>query len=69
MGLELGYGMPIWLALFVANIISVVALGWVFVPATDHVFGGWLYPLGRLRRITTVVGLLVGSGSTRFRSC
>ena len=54
-----GNGMPFWLALFVANIISVVALGWLLVPAADRVFGWWLYPRGRTRRITTAIGLVV----------
>jgi hypothetical protein len=54
-----GNGMPFWLALFVANIISVVALGWLLVPAADRVFGWWLYPYGRTKRIATVVGIVV----------
>ncbi len=54
-----GNGMPFWLALFVANIISVVALGWLLVPAADRVFGWWLYPGGRTRRTTTALGVIV----------
>jgi antibiotic biosynthesis monooxygenase (ABM) superfamily enzyme len=54
-----GNGMPFWLALFVANIISVVALGWLLVPAADRVFSWWLYPRARTRRIMTAVGLVV----------
>lgn len=54
-----GNGMPFWLALFVANIISVVALGWLLVPAADRIFGWWLYPRGRTRRITSAVGVVV----------
>lgn len=58
-----GNGMPFWLALFVANIVSVAALGWVLVPAADRVFGWWLYPRGRTRRVTTVIGFVVVIGS------
>jgi antibiotic biosynthesis monooxygenase (ABM) superfamily enzyme len=54
-----GNGWPFWLALFVANIISVVALGWALVPAADRVFGWWLYPGGRNLRLTTAIGVIV----------
>ena len=54
-----GNGLPFWLALFMANIISVVALGWLLVPAADRLFGWWLYPSGRTRRAVTVVGIVV----------
>jgi antibiotic biosynthesis monooxygenase (ABM) superfamily enzyme len=50
--LLMGNGLPFWLALFIANIASVVALGWLLVPAADRVFGWWLYPGGRSRRVT-----------------
>ncbi len=49
-------GLPFWLALFIANIISVLTLGWILVPAADKLFGWWLYPEGRSRRRTTVIG-------------
>lgn len=52
-----GNGLPFWLALFVANIISVAALGWLLVPAADRVFGWWLYPRGRTRGIASAVGV------------
>ena len=52
-----GNGLPFWLALFMANILSVVALGWVLVPAADELFGWWLYPGGRDRRWTTAIGI------------
>ena len=54
-----GNGLPFWLALFIANIISVVALGWLLVPAADRVFGWWLRPSGRDRERTTTVGAVV----------
>ena len=54
-----GNGWPFWLALFAANVISVVALGWMLVPAADRVFGWWLYPAGRSRRLVTPVGVVV----------
>jgi antibiotic biosynthesis monooxygenase (ABM) superfamily enzyme len=54
-----GNGLPFWLALFIANIISVVALGWVLVPAADKVFGWWLYPRGRTRHVVGALGLAV----------
>ncbi|MEX1294784.1 MAG: antibiotic biosynthesis monooxygenase [Candidatus Limnocylindrales bacterium] len=54
-----GNGLPFWLALFVANIISVVALGWLLVPAAHRVFGWWLYPRGRTKSVATVVGVAV----------
>ena len=54
-----GNGMPTWLALFVANIISVVVLGWLLVPAAGRAFGWWLYPRGRVRPIATAVGVLL----------
>jgi antibiotic biosynthesis monooxygenase (ABM) superfamily enzyme len=54
-----GNGLPFWLALFVANIISVAALGWVLVPATGRFFGWWLYPAGRYRRRTAILGVVV----------
>ncbi len=57
--LLVGSGLPFWLALFVANIISVVALGWVLVPAADKLFGWWLYPSGRTRRAMTALGIVV----------
>jgi antibiotic biosynthesis monooxygenase (ABM) superfamily enzyme len=57
-----GNGLPFWLALFFANIISVVALGWVLVPAADKLFGWWLYPGGRSRRMTTIMGTAVVIG-------
>ena len=57
-----GNGMPFWLALFLANILSVVALGWVLVPAADRVFGWWLYPRGRTRHVMTAIGLVVVVG-------
>ncbi len=56
--LLVGAGLPFWLALFVANVISVVALGWVLVPAADRLFGWWLYPRGRSRRWATAVGVV-----------
>ena len=52
-------GLPPWLALFVANIISVAALGWLLVPAADRLFGWWLYPTRLGRRTATVVGVSV----------
>ena len=52
-------GLPFWLALFIANIISVAALGWVLVPVANRVFGWWLYPSGRSRRRSTIIGALV----------
>ena len=52
-----GNGLPFWLALFVANIISVVVLGWVLVPAADKLFGWWLYPARGSRWWTTVIGI------------
>ena len=55
--LLMGNGLPFWLALFVANVISVVALGWVLVPAADRLFGWWLYARGRSRRLVTAVGV------------
>jgi hypothetical protein len=55
----MGNGLPFWLALFVANIISVVALGWLLVPAADRLFGWWLYPRRRRRPVTTVLGVAV----------
>ena len=57
--LLVGNGLPFWLALFVANIISVTALGWVLVPAADRLFGWWLYPSGRTRRVVTALGVVV----------
>ena len=51
-----GNGLPFWLALFVANIISVAALGWVLVPAADKLFGWWLYPGGGSRKRTALIG-------------
>ncbi len=57
-----GNDVPFWLALFLANILSVVALGWVLVPAADRVFGWWLYPHGRTRRLMTAVGIVVVVG-------
>ena len=57
--LLVGNGLPFWLALFVANIISVVALGWLLVPGADKLFGWWLYPSGRSRRMATLVGTVV----------
>ena len=54
-----GNGMPFWLALFIANIISVATLGWLLVPATDRVFGWWLYARGRSRALISVVGVAV----------
>ena len=56
--LLVGNGVPFWLALFLANIASVAALGWVLVPAADRVFGWWLYPSGRSRRVTTAMGVI-----------
>jgi len=56
--LLVGNGLPFWLALFVANIISVAALGWVLVPLADRLFGWWLYPTGRTRRLVTAIGLV-----------
>ena len=52
-------GLPFWLALFVANVISVVALGWLLVPAASRLFGWWLVPSGRRRRVATAVGAVV----------
>ena len=57
--LLMGNGLPFWLALFMANIISVVALGWLLVPAVDRLLGWWLYPRGRGRHLMTVVGTVV----------
>lgn len=57
--LLVGNGLPFWLALFVANIISVVALGWLLVPGADKLFGWWLYPSGRSRRMATLVGTIL----------
>jgi antibiotic biosynthesis monooxygenase (ABM) superfamily enzyme len=57
--LLVGNGLPFWLALFVANVVSVVALGWLLVPAADRVFGWWLYPSGRSRRLATALGAVV----------
>jgi antibiotic biosynthesis monooxygenase (ABM) superfamily enzyme len=57
--LLMGNGLPFWLALFLANVLSVVALGWVLVPAADRLFGWWLYPAGRSRRLTTIIGGVV----------
>jgi antibiotic biosynthesis monooxygenase (ABM) superfamily enzyme len=57
--LLVGNGLPFWSALFVANIISVVALGWMLVPGADKLFGWWLYPSGRSRRMATLVGTVV----------
>ncbi len=56
--LLVGNGVPFWLALFLANIASVAALGWVLVPAADRIFGWWLYPSGRSRRVTTALGVI-----------
>lgn len=57
--LLVGNGMPLWLALFVANVLSVVALGWVLVPAVGRRFEWWLYPAGGRQRRTTAVGVVV----------
>ena len=54
--LLVGNGLPFWLALFLANVISVVALGWLLVPAADRAFGWWLRPRGRDRQRTTLLG-------------
>jgi antibiotic biosynthesis monooxygenase (ABM) superfamily enzyme len=54
-----GSGMPFWLALFLANIISVASLGWFLVPAADRLFGWWLYPTRPSRRRSTIVGIAV----------
>jgi hypothetical protein len=54
-----GNGLPFWLALFMANIISVAALGWLLVPAVDKLLGWWLHPRGRDRHLVTVVGTVV----------
>ena len=57
--LLVGNDLPFWLALFIANIISVVALGWLLVPAAGRLFGWWLYPRGRSRHVVTAIGTIV----------
>ena len=54
-----GNGWPFWLALFIANIVSVVALGWILVPAADALFRWWLYPAQPSRRNSTILGTVV----------
>lgn len=38
-------GVPFWLAVFLSNTFSTIALGWVVVPALSKVFSWWLNPL------------------------
>lgn len=55
-------GLPFWLALFIGNVVSVAALGWLLVPAANRLFGWWLYPVGSDPRRTSLVGaaLVIG---------
>ncbi|MEP9376249.1 antibiotic biosynthesis monooxygenase [Aquabacter sp. CN5-332] len=41
---------PLWLSLFVGNVVSTQILGWWAVPAIFKVFGWWLAPDPGLRR-------------------
>ena len=48
--------------IMVGGIYALVALGWVLVPAADRVFGWWLYPGGRSRRVATALGVVAVFG-------
>jgi len=37
-------GIPFWLTLFIANVLTVNLLGWVAIPYLHKVFKWWLYP-------------------------
>jgi antibiotic biosynthesis monooxygenase (ABM) superfamily enzyme len=55
-------GLPFWLALFIANIVSVAALGWILVPLANRLFGWWLYPAGPDPRRTSAIGAVLVIG-------
>src|SRR5215831_8292986 len=59
--LLVGRGMPFWLALFLANAVSTVLLGWYFVPWASRALDWWLNPtLAAAPRVNWVgVGLIV----------
>jgi antibiotic biosynthesis monooxygenase (ABM) superfamily enzyme len=59
-------GMPFWLALFVADVLSVPLLGYVLVPQANRLFSWWLNPAGHVRRApewrgTALMVLLYGA--------
>jgi antibiotic biosynthesis monooxygenase (ABM) superfamily enzyme len=56
-------GVPFWLALFIANAVSVALLGWVLVPRADAAFRWWLAPEGSGSSRAAWAGLLaIGVG-------
>lgn len=44
------YGVPVWLSLFIGNLVSTQILGWWAVPAIFRAFRWWLAPNPGLRR-------------------
>ena len=50
-------GLPMALAIFVGNAVSIVALTWLLMPVVNRAFGFWLTPVPARRTRAEVLGV------------
>ncbi|MFF5210893.1 antibiotic biosynthesis monooxygenase [Streptosporangium sp. NPDC000396] len=52
-------GLPGYIALFISNVLSTLALTWLLMPVVNKVFASWLAPARRASTRTNVTGAMV----------